>query len=108
MGLKKAGSLPGKRYGGHRRLQPTHHREEDAELRVEGDRVAVREDELRLALLLRAQHDRDLLSGDGQHRQLDAVKLVETSPRARLRQACNDARRHHRYCSRDTYRAIIF
>ena len=72
----------------HRRSR-THHCEEDAELGVHVDVVAVGEDELLLPLFLARQHDGDLLRGDRQHRQLDAVELVEAAPRPRLRQTCS-------------------
>ena len=67
----------------------TDHGEEDAELGVHVDVVAVGEDELLLPLFLARQHDGDLLRGDRQHRQLDAVELVEAAPRPRLRQTCS-------------------
>ena len=65
-----------------------HHGEEDAELGVHVDDVAVSEDELRASLLLARQHDRDLLGGHRQRRQLDAIELVETAPRPGHRQTC--------------------
>ena len=65
-----------------------YHGQKDAELWVEIDHVAVGEDELRLAFLLAGENDGDLLSGDRQHRQLDTIELVETTPRTGLRQTC--------------------
>lgn len=63
-----------------------YHGEEDAELWIQVDYVSVGEDELLFPLLPAAEDDGDLLSSHGEHRQLDPVKLVETSPRAGLSQ----------------------
>jgi len=72
----------------------TDHGEEDAELRVHVDDVSVSEDELRATLLLAREHDGDLLRGDRQRRQLNAIELVETTPRTRHRQPCQSHRRN--------------
>ena len=66
----------------------THHGQEDAELGVHVDGVAVSEDEEGLAFLLAQQHDGDLLGGNGQHGQLDTVELVKAAPRTGLGQTC--------------------
>lgn len=68
----------------------SYHGEEDAELRVHVDHVPVCEDELLLLVLLTLQDDVDLLRGNGQNRQLDAVKLIEAAPGSRLSQTCRD------------------
>jgi len=68
-----------------------HHRQEDPKLRVKRHNIAIREDELFLAFFLGHEHDVDLLGCDRQHRQLNAIELVETAPRARLCQALEDA-----------------
>ena len=60
----------------------TYHGQEDTKLRVESHIVAVCEDERLLSLLLRSQDDSNLLGCYGQHRQVDTVKLVKTSPRS--------------------------
>ena len=62
------------------------HGQEESKLWVERDDVPVGEDELLPALLLRHQHDVDLLRGDRQRRQLDTIELVEATPRAGHRQ----------------------
>ena len=57
-----------------------YHGEEDAKLRVHVHRIPVGEDKLPLLVLLALQDDVYLLCGHRQHRQLDAVELVEAAP----------------------------
>lgn len=64
----------------------TYHGEEDPKLRVHLHAVAIGEQEAFAALLLAREHDGDLLGGHRQHGQVDAVKLIETAPGARLGQ----------------------
>lgn len=68
-----------------------YHGEEDAELRVHVNHVSVSEDKLFLLVLLTLQDDVDLLGGDRQDRQLDAVKLIKATPGSGLGQTCRDA-----------------
>ena len=63
-----------------------YHREEKTKLGVERHEVAVREDELFLAIFLRREDDVDLLRSHRQHGQLNTVELVEAAPRPRLSQ----------------------
>lgn len=64
----------------------TYHGQEETKLWVQVHIVTISEDELRLALFLAGQHDGDLLSSHGQHRQLNAVELIKTTPGTRLSQ----------------------
>ena len=64
-----------------------YHGEEEAKLGVHLHGVPVGEDKVLAAFLLAAQHDGDLLRRHGQHRQVDAVELVEAAPRPRLGEA---------------------
>lgn len=63
-----------------------YHGEEDAKLGVHVNDVSVCENKLLLLVLLTLQDDVDLLGGDRQDRQLDAVKLIEAAPGSRLGQ----------------------
>ena len=81
----------------------TDHGKEETELWVQVHIVAVSEDELRLALLLAGQHDGNLLSGHRQHRQLNAVELVETAPGTRLSQTCQHTKSKSPTQSSPTY-----
>ena len=70
----------------HCRDWSPYHGEEKTKLGVERHKVAVREDELFLAIFLRREDDVDLLRGDRQHGQLNTIELVEAAPRSRLSQ----------------------
>lgn len=71
--------------------QSFHHSNEDAELGAHLGDVPVGEDEGLALLLLSGEDHCHLLRGHRQHRQLDAVELVEATPRARLGQTLVDA-----------------
>lgn len=68
----------------------THHGQEDTKLWVHVNVVTISEDELRLAFFLAGQHNSNLLSSHRQHRQLNAVELIEATPGTRLSQTCWD------------------
>ena len=55
------------------------HREEDTELGIHFDEIAIGEDELPFAFLLTREHDGNLLSSDGQDRQVDSIEFIETT-----------------------------
>ena len=61
-----------------------YHGQEKTKLWIHVNIVSVSEDELRLSLLLTSQDNGNLLGSHRQHRQLNTVELVKTSPGARL------------------------
>lgn len=67
-------------------LLSTDHGEEDAKLRVHVHVVSIGEDKVLAPLLLAGEDDGDLLGGDRQNGEVDAVELIETAPRAGLSQ----------------------
>lgn len=67
-------------------LLSTDHGEEDAKLGVHVHIVSIGEDKVFAPLLLAGEHDGDLLRGDRQNREVDAVELIKTAPRAGLSQ----------------------
>lgn len=64
----------------------TDHGEEDAKLGVHVNVVSVGEDKVFAPLLLARENDGDLLGGDGQNGEVDAVELIEAAPGAGLSQ----------------------
>lgn len=67
-----------------------YHCEEDSKLGVHINHVPVGEDKLLLLVLLALKDDVDLLGGDRQDRQLDAVELIKAAPGSGLSQTCRD------------------
>lgn len=67
-----------------------YHCEEDSKLRVHINHVPVGEDKLLLLVLLALKDDVDLLGGDRQNRQLDAVELIKAAPGSGLSQTWKD------------------
>ena len=57
-----------------------YHGEEDAKLRVHVHHIPVGEDKLTLLVPLALQDNVDLLRSHRQHRQFNAVELVEAAP----------------------------
>lgn len=67
-----------------------YHCEEDSKLGVHVNHVPVGEDKLLLLVLLALKDDVDLLGGDRQDRQLDAVELIKAAPGSGLSQTWRD------------------
>ena len=74
------------------RSEVRYHGKKDAKLRVHVHHVSVCEHKLFLLVLLALQDNVDLLGSDGEHRQLDAVKLIEAAPGSGLGQTCRDSK----------------
>lgn len=74
-----------------RKHRSYYHCEENSELWIQRDDIAIHEDELLFAFLLRHQHDVDLLGSHRQDGQFDPVELVEATPGTGLCQALEDA-----------------
>ena len=70
-------------------ISKSHHCQEETKLRVQVDHITVSEDELWFSFLLTLEYNSNLLSSHGEYRQLDTIKLIKTTPRARLSQTCN-------------------
>lgn len=68
----------------------SYHCEEDSKLGVHINHVPVGEDKLLLLVLLALKDDVDLLGGDRQNRQLDAVELIKAAPGSGLSQTWRD------------------
>lgn len=64
----------------------TYHGQEETELWVKVDYVTISEDELWLSFLFSSENDGNLLGSHRQHRQLNTIELIKTTPWSRLRQ----------------------
>ena len=67
-----------------------YHRQKKSKLWIHRHGISVHEDELSFMFLFSHQDNIDLLGGDGQDRQLNAVELIEAAPRARLGESLED------------------